>query len=62
MEISDRIRIRMTVRGFWPTVYIRCICGLNRIWTIFAGGAAFDSQQSFWLFFVDFLFYRAYSY
>jgi hypothetical protein len=28
MEISDRIHIRMTVHGFWPTVYMRCT-GLN---------------------------------
>jgi hypothetical protein len=43
----------MTVHRFWPTVHIR------RIWTVFAGGAEFVSQQqqvvfcSFWSIFVS---------
>jgi hypothetical protein len=56
MRNSDciRIRNRMTVHEFWPTVYIR------RIWIVFAGGAGFASQQqqSSSLFFVSFLFSR----
>jgi len=35
MEISDRIRIRMTVHGCWPTVYVRRIYGLNRIYAVY---------------------------
>jgi len=33
--------LRMTVHGFWPTVYIhiRRMYGLNCEWTVFAGGA-----------------------
>ena len=38
----------------WPKPYLR------RIWTVFAGGAGFDShhQQSFLLFLVNFIFSR----
>jgi len=35
MEISDRIRIRMTVHAFWPTVYIRCMYVLNRTYAVY---------------------------
>ena len=35
MEIPVRIRIRMTVHGFWPTVYIRRMYGLNRIYAVY---------------------------
>jgi len=35
MEISDRIRIRMTVHRFWPTMYIRRMYGLNRIYAVY---------------------------
>jgi hypothetical protein len=56
MEISDPIRIRMTVHGFWPTVYIRRMYGLNRICAVYGPYlqvVQFDSQQqqSFLLFF-----------
>ena len=50
-------RIRMTVHGFWPTVYIR------RIWTVFAGCAGFESQQQqSLLLFLSLFFSRAFSY
>ena len=50
----------------WPYMgfgrpYIYAVCTVNRrIWTVFAGGAGFDSQQqqSFLLFLVNFLFSR----
>jgi hypothetical protein len=65
MEISDRIRIRMTVHGFGPTVYIytpyvRSKPYIRRIWAVFAGGVQLYSQQrqSFLLFLVNFLFSR----
>jgi hypothetical protein len=48
MEISDRIRTRMTIHGFWLTVYtpyVRSKPYIHRTWTVFAGGAGFDSQR-----------------
>ena len=35
MEIFDPIRIRMTVHGFWPTVCIRLMYGLNHIYAVY---------------------------
>ena len=35
LEISDRIRIRMNVDGFWPTVFLRRVYNLNRIYTVY---------------------------
>ena len=35
MTLSHRFRNRMTVYGFWPTVYIRRMYGLNRIYTVY---------------------------
>ena len=63
MTLSHRFRIHMIVHWFWSTVYICRVYGLNRRlrqWTVFAGGAGFDSQQqqSFLLFLVKFLFSR----
>jgi hypothetical protein len=45
MEICDRIPIHVTVHGFWSTVYIRHMYGLNRIYAVYAGNAKFESQQ-----------------
>jgi hypothetical protein len=35
MENFNRIRIRMTVHGFWPTVHIRHMYGLNRVYAVY---------------------------
>jgi len=35
MKISHRIRIRMTVYWFWPTVYIRRMYGRNRVYAVY---------------------------
>ena len=62
METSDRIRIRMTVHWFLPTIYIRRMYGLNRIYAVYGPylQVVFNSQQqqSFLLCLVNFLFSR----